>query len=653
MKISKTAVLALIFILAVSPFSLNAACLEGRSAGDGDVSIAITNLKITIPEYPQAFQDNVFESEDAAREKAKKYTYKRYKDFKGTYALTASVGIEAHLGADISPAILSLEPMVWKSSNSEVAQVSEEGVLTTVAPGIAVITLTDEEERRSCELIVTVMNGDKTDLETFDYIPDFALAREGLAANLSIFATRMDLAKALWHIKNSPSYLPTYSDEQNAQYMVADKELFPDARGLNIYLSREDLAYALWRYSGCPKARSNEIFANMKNVPEEFSDVDPESNCYDAIKWIVNERLMNPFEEDLFNPNATVSKEFFTQTLYKYCVRYSHISNVNSRSIFDKKRKKDEKDVDNGTWKKITGAEIKDTDIYDMAMEYVELNQTEHKYKYQYGGNNITTGEVDCSAFVTHIYKTLLGTVEYKETKSQGSYKESPDKTKTPYTSYSGYKGWNKQRGIFEYYRTNTKPLKSGVYELISKSDYQYVFVDKYGLADIEHMTVARWGAYLSSLGVKSSGIHKVKTNEKLTGNSWKWFGEEGYNVGDIIIFGDSVKTTKNGNSYLYSDGDYKHMAIFAGYLDITGDGIEEALIFHCSSKLPASYEGFDTNYTGIMLSDITAYTRLYNQKECNVQVYRMFEDKGEPAMLVTPTPTPSPSPTPAAEEDS
>ena len=121
----------------------------------------------------------------------------------------------------------------------------------------------------------------------------------------------------------------------------------------------------------------------------------------------------------------------------------------------------------------------------------------------------------------------------------------------------------------------------------------------------------------------------------------------------DIIIFGDSVKTTKNGNSYLYSDGDYKHMAIFAGYLDITGDGIEEALIFHCSSKLPASYEGFDTNYTGIMLSDLTAYTRLYNQKECNVQVYRMFEDKGEPAMLVTPTPTPSPSPTPAAEEDS
>ena len=649
MRIEKIIAASLIIIFAAVPQAfgtpVRAADPAPQDQETEGAGIAVTELKMKIPKFPSGFQDRVFLSEEDAQEVAAEYTYNKYKDVPGDHSLTVSSGITVSLSAKIRPYIHTLDPLVWTSDNEDVATVTSEGSLTALSPGTAVISVSDINGQRSDTLMLTVLSGTEKDLETFDSVPGFALARQGICANLGAFPSREDLIVCLWHHKGSPSYKPTYTDVYNARYMSYDMGLFPEEKELSLTLTRGDLAYALWKFTASPEPRPNSVFANIKDVPEQLSDIDTSDPTYDAAMWAVQERLIKPYKGDSFAPEYTVTKEFFTETLYKYAVRYSHITNINNRNIFDK-NKDSKKLKDNGTWKKITGAKLEDTKVYELAMEYVMANQDKHKYKYKYGSNNITGGEVDCSAFVTHIYKTLLETVTYSEKSSSGAYKDPDAKTKTPYMVYNGYKNWSKYRGTFEYYRTSTKPLKSGIYEMVSENDYQYVFVDKYGIADLQHMTVARWGAYLSSLGVTASGVMKVKTNENITGDSWKWLAEGNYHIGDIVTFGDKMKRTANGNPYLYSDDNYKHMAIFAGYYDINDDGIREALIFHSSSKIPGSYDGFDSNFSGVMLSDITTFTRLYNEKECNVQIYRILKDVN----VIDPTPTPTPIPTPEPE---
>lgn len=652
MRIEKliSAILVLLFVL--TPFRVSADRLRpDETSSTEDISgggVAITELNINVPKFPSGYLDEVFSSDEQAEKAKKRYTYKKYKDSNGRHALTVSSGVTFKLTADIRPLIHSLDPLVWTCDNDEVALINTDGVVTATTPGIAVIEVADVSGKRSDSLILTVLSGSAEDLETFDYIPDFALARYGFSANLNVLPTKKDLAMIFWRMKKSPSYMPSFSQDLNSRILAYNMGTFPEDPGLTGTLTRADLAYALWKYAGAPKPRSNNVFGNIKDVPDSISDITGQDIRYDAVMWAVKERIMRPYKDNVFNCAYAMTREEFTETVYKFAVRYSHLTNFNSRNIFDEK-KGSKKLKDNGTWKKITGAKISDTDIADLAMEFVLENQEKHKYKYRYGSNNITSGEVDCSAFTTHIYKTLLETLTYNESGSKGSFKESSDKTKTPYMAYNNYKNWDRYRGLFEYYKTSEKPLKSGIYELLSESDYQYVFVDKYGIADVQHMTVARWGAYLSSLGVTSSGVMKVKTREDLTGESWKWLAEGNYHKGDIITFGDEIKTAANGNPYLYSDGNYKHVGIFAGYFDIDGDGVNEALMFHSSSKIPGSYKGFDDKFSGVMLSDITAFTRLYNEKECNIQIYRMIKD----AKFIDPTPTPTPAPTATPESGS
>lgn len=68
-------------------------------------------------------------------------------------------GAQAHLDAQVSPFAAGIRPPVWTTDNASVAVADDDGMVTAVGPGTAVITVTSADGRVSAQCSVTVLEG--------------------------------------------------------------------------------------------------------------------------------------------------------------------------------------------------------------------------------------------------------------------------------------------------------------------------------------------------------------------------------------------------------------------------------------------------------------------------------------------------------------
>lgn len=75
-----------------------------------------------------------------------------------TASTTVTVGTSLNLGIAIEPAELKDIEVVWKSGNESIVKVSSDGVVTAVAPGQAVVTVSLKADAKiSATLTITVI----------------------------------------------------------------------------------------------------------------------------------------------------------------------------------------------------------------------------------------------------------------------------------------------------------------------------------------------------------------------------------------------------------------------------------------------------------------------------------------------------------------
>ena len=86
-----------------------------------------------------------------------------------TASTTVTVGTSLNLGIAIEPAELKDIEVVWKSGNESIVKVSSDGVVTAVAPGQAVVTVSLKADAKiSATLTITVIEEVKINNEPVD-----------------------------------------------------------------------------------------------------------------------------------------------------------------------------------------------------------------------------------------------------------------------------------------------------------------------------------------------------------------------------------------------------------------------------------------------------------------------------------------------------
>lgn len=86
-----------------------------------------------------------------------------------TASTTVTVGTSLNLGIAIEPAELKDIEVVWKSGNESIVKVSSDGVVTAVAPGQAVVTVSLKADAKiSATLTITVIEDVKINNEPVD-----------------------------------------------------------------------------------------------------------------------------------------------------------------------------------------------------------------------------------------------------------------------------------------------------------------------------------------------------------------------------------------------------------------------------------------------------------------------------------------------------
>ena len=113
----------------------------------------------TTPATDDATQAGDKDDEPQAEIKVEGVTITGFTSDSGTTAsTTVTVGTSLNLGIAIEPAELKDIEVVWKSGNESIVKVSSDGVVTAVAPGQAVVTVSLKADAKiSATLTITVI----------------------------------------------------------------------------------------------------------------------------------------------------------------------------------------------------------------------------------------------------------------------------------------------------------------------------------------------------------------------------------------------------------------------------------------------------------------------------------------------------------------
>lgn len=163
-------------------------------------------------------------------------------------------------------------PLTWTSSNETVVRVDEDGTLTGVTPGTAVITAT-AGGTYSAQCQVTVVEGGKTEYQ--------------------------DVPENAWYYE-AVRYTSAYGLFQG----VTETKFGP-----NLTMNRGMLVTVLYRMEGEP---------SVEGQTHSFTDVSANRYYTDAVAWAANQGLIQGMTETQFAPETAVTREQMVTILYRY-----------------------------------------------------------------------------------------------------------------------------------------------------------------------------------------------------------------------------------------------------------------------------------------------------------------------------------------------
>ena len=166
-------------------------------------------------------------------------------------------------------------PLPWTSSDETVVRVDEDGTLTGVTPGTAVITaIAGGVYSAQCQ--VTVVEGGKTEYQ--------------------------DVPESAWYYE-AVRYTSAYRLFQG----VTETKFGP-----NLTMNRGMLVTVLYRMEGEP---------SVEGLTHSFADVPANPYYTDAVAWAANQGLIQGMTETQFAPEAAVTREQMVTILYRYAGR--------------------------------------------------------------------------------------------------------------------------------------------------------------------------------------------------------------------------------------------------------------------------------------------------------------------------------------------
>lgn len=180
--------------------------------------------------------------------------------------------------------------------------------------------------------------------------------------------------------------------------------------------------------------------------------------------------------------------------------------------------------------------------LVEQSLYWINQRETTGNPRYVFGGKILTWGcGVDCSGFVTILYRRALGTMIQPNANISGGVYNAGNYIQ----SMNSYGTITVDGRFYQNY-----PMNEGVFRT---RDGRTVYVDRFGIASPILMNTYQWIYYLKQLGVSYTQVNMSGLD---TSEDWSFLDE--YQAGDIILWWD-------GKPFETTNGDSWHMAIYDG----------------------------------------------------------------------------------------
>ena len=210
------------------------------------------------------------------------------------------VGDTETLTATVAPDNATNKAVTWTSSDSAVATVDQNGVVTAVAHGTATITVTTEDGNYTATCTVTVSR-----YSTGGGPTTYAVT----APDVENGTVRVSPSRASRGTTVTLTVAPDEGYELESLTVL-------DSRDNEIALTdKGDGKYTFTMPSG--KVTVEASFAEIAPEPLPFGDVDDGDWFADAVRFVYENGMMNGVSETSFAPHATTSRSMIVTILYR------------------------------------------------------------------------------------------------------------------------------------------------------------------------------------------------------------------------------------------------------------------------------------------------------------------------------------------------
>lgn len=208
--------------------------------------------------------------------------------------LSLVAGENETLTASILPLVASNQKVTWTSSDDTVATVDENGVVTAVSAGTAVITVTTEDGSLTASCTVTVApkpSSGSSDRDDSSSTPSYPVTAPDKADNGSVSVSPKNA------IQGSTVTVKVTPDSG----YVVDRVTVTDNRGNEVKLTQKGVG----TYTFTMPAGQVTVTAAFAPAAEQspFRDVSASDYYYDAVKWAAEEGITTGTSADLFSPS--------------------------------------------------------------------------------------------------------------------------------------------------------------------------------------------------------------------------------------------------------------------------------------------------------------------------------------------------------------
>ena len=253
--------------------------------------------------------------------------------------LTVAAGKTSTLKANIYPAAADNQNVTWKSSNTSIAKVDQNGKVTGVSQGTANITVTTEDGgyRSTCK--VNVLFSDVTDSSKAVYKAVYDLAAKGIVKGYGSYfdvngqCTRAQFVLFLWRLAGKPAPKSTnlkFGDAAEIKKLAPDYTnaiAWGNEKGIvmgytsgankgkfkpNDPCTRAQVVMFLWRYKGKPFPENAGLyFTDLDEIRKMAPDY------FKAINWAADSGITIGYSDGSFKPNKNCTRGECVTFLYR------------------------------------------------------------------------------------------------------------------------------------------------------------------------------------------------------------------------------------------------------------------------------------------------------------------------------------------------